>query len=139
MLATGVYATLEDLAKAKGVESSYVSRVLRLTLLAPEIVDAILDGRQPVEPLLDDLLEACSVWHTRAGNDDLAGMGLEPAWQQLRAAIHCHVYVVVLSAACGRTRTRLVMARNRKIERLRVDENPPWLVMEPEGPAPEPP
>ena len=41
MLDTGVYATLEDLAKAKGVAPSYVSGVLRLTLLVPEIVEAI--------------------------------------------------------------------------------------------------
>jgi hypothetical protein len=47
MLADGVHATLEDLARAKGVTPSYVSRVLRLTLLAPELVEAILDGRQP--------------------------------------------------------------------------------------------
>ena len=33
-----------------------MSRVLRLTLLAPEIVEAILDGRQPAELQLDDLL-----------------------------------------------------------------------------------
>jgi hypothetical protein len=52
----GVYGTLEDLAKAKGAATSYVSRVLRLTLLAPEIVEAILDGRQPAELQLDDLL-----------------------------------------------------------------------------------
>jgi hypothetical protein len=31
--------------------------VLRLTLLAPEVVDAILDGRQPTELQLDDLLQ----------------------------------------------------------------------------------
>ena len=54
---TGVHATLEDLARAKGVNATYVSRVLRLTLLAPEIVEAILDGRQPAELQLDDLLE----------------------------------------------------------------------------------
>ena len=47
MLDTGAYATLEDLARAKGVAPSYLSRVLRLTLLAPDIVEAILDGRQP--------------------------------------------------------------------------------------------
>ena len=58
MLDTGVDATLEDLARAKGIAPSYVSRVLRLTLLAPEIVEAILDGRQPAELQLDDLLEA---------------------------------------------------------------------------------
>ena len=43
--------------RAKGVAPSYVSRLLRLTLLAPEIVEAILDGRQPAELQLDDLLE----------------------------------------------------------------------------------
>ena len=57
MLDAGVHATLEDLARAKGVHATYVSRVLRLTLLAPEIVEAILDGRQPAELQLDDLLE----------------------------------------------------------------------------------
>ena len=52
-----MHATIEDLARAKGVNATYVSRVLRLTLLAPEIVEAILDGRQPAELQLDDLLE----------------------------------------------------------------------------------
>ena len=44
--------------EAKGVNATYVSRVLRLTLLAPEIVEAILDGRQPAGLRLDDLLDA---------------------------------------------------------------------------------
>ena len=57
MLDEGAHATLEDLAKAKGVAPSYVSRVLRLTLLAPDIVEAILGGRQPEDLHLDDLLE----------------------------------------------------------------------------------
>ena len=57
MLDEGVHATLEDLARAKGVHATYVSRVLRLTLLAPEIVEGILDGRQPATLQLDDLLE----------------------------------------------------------------------------------
>lgn len=56
MLDEGVYATLEDLAAAKRLAPSYVSRVLRLTLLAPAIVEAILDGRQPAELQLDVLL-----------------------------------------------------------------------------------
>jgi hypothetical protein len=57
MLDEGVHATIEDLAKAKRLRKSYVSQVLRLTLLAPDIVEAILDGRQPAELRLDDLLE----------------------------------------------------------------------------------
>ena len=47
MLDTGVHATLEELGRAKSVNGTYVSRILRLTLLAPDIVRAILDGRQP--------------------------------------------------------------------------------------------
>jgi len=57
LLDEGVHATREDLAGAKGVNGTEVSRILRLTLLAPEIVEAILDGRQPAELQLDDLLE----------------------------------------------------------------------------------
>ena len=68
MLDTGVHATLEDLARAKGVAPSYVSRVLRLTLLAPEIVEAILDGRQPAELQLDGLLEKFPLeWDLQCG------------------------------------------------------------------------
>jgi hypothetical protein len=57
MLDEGVHGTLEDLARAKRVHATYVSRVLRLTLLAPDLVEAILDGRQPAELQLDDLLD----------------------------------------------------------------------------------
>jgi hypothetical protein len=56
MLDAGVHATLEDLARAKGVHATYVSRLVRITLLAPDIVEAILDGRQPAELKLDDLV-----------------------------------------------------------------------------------
>ena len=68
-----MHATLEDLARAKGVAPTYVSRVLRLTLLAPEIVEAILDGRQPAELQLDDLLEGFPLeWEgQRAAEEDV--------------------------------------------------------------------
>jgi hypothetical protein len=56
MLDTGVCATIKDLARAKGIGKRYVSQLLRLKLAAPEIVEAILDGRQPTELQLDDLL-----------------------------------------------------------------------------------
>jgi hypothetical protein len=57
MLDVGEYSTIEDLAKAKGIAKTYVSQILRLTLLAPDIVEAILDGRQPAAMQLDELLK----------------------------------------------------------------------------------
>ena len=57
MLDEGAHATLEGLATTKDVHATYVSRVLRLTLLSPEIVEAILDGRLPAGLKLGDLLE----------------------------------------------------------------------------------
>lgn len=47
MLEEGDYQTLEEIANAENINPSYVSRLLRMTLLAPEIVEAVLAGRQP--------------------------------------------------------------------------------------------
>ena len=47
MLERGDYATIRDIERAEGVTNSFVSRVLKLNLLAPDIVEAILDGLQP--------------------------------------------------------------------------------------------
>ena len=46
MLETGRYGTAADLSRAEEVTKSYLSRILRLTLLAPDIVEALLDGQQ---------------------------------------------------------------------------------------------
>jgi len=43
----GKYSSISDLAEALGLDRSYVSRIMRLTLLAPEIVEAIVDGPEP--------------------------------------------------------------------------------------------
>ncbi len=56
LLESGDYATIQDLAAAEKINPSYLSRVLRLTLLAPTIVEEILDGRQPAGLQLDMLL-----------------------------------------------------------------------------------
>src|SRR5689334_5453817 len=44
MLETGRYATIKEIAKAERINPSYVSRILRLTLLAPATVEEILVG-----------------------------------------------------------------------------------------------
>ena len=57
MLESGEYATIAELAEREGIAPSYVTRVLRLTLLAPDIVEAILDGKQGPEVTLARVLE----------------------------------------------------------------------------------
>ena len=57
MLESGEYSSAAELAKAEKVNDSYLSRVLRLTLLAPEIVEAIVAGHQPSTLQVDDLLK----------------------------------------------------------------------------------
>src|SRR5882672_7477436 len=57
MIESGKYASSAELAKAEKVNDSYLSRILRLTLLAPDITEAILTGRQPSTLQLDDLLK----------------------------------------------------------------------------------
>jgi hypothetical protein len=56
MLENGTYGTIADIAAAEKINESYVGRVLRLALLAPDIVEAILDGRQPPDMSLAVLM-----------------------------------------------------------------------------------
>jgi hypothetical protein len=58
MLEEGRYASIRELAAAEGVDRTYVGRVLNMTLLAPEVVEAMLDGRQSSELSLSDLLQS---------------------------------------------------------------------------------
>ena len=57
MLESGEFATIAELAEREGIAPSYMTRVLRLTLLAPDIVEAILDGKQGPEVTLAQVLE----------------------------------------------------------------------------------
>jgi len=47
LIETGVLASIKEMARAKKINPSYVGRVLRMTPLAPEIIEAIMEGRQP--------------------------------------------------------------------------------------------
>ena len=57
LLEAGAVATVRDIAAAAKINESYVSRALRQTLLTPDIVEAILDGRQPAGWCLPALLK----------------------------------------------------------------------------------
>ena len=57
MLESGEFATIAELAEHEGIAPSYMTRVLRLTLLAPDILEAILDGKQGQEVTLARVLQ----------------------------------------------------------------------------------
>lgn len=55
-LDAGICGTISELAGAEKLNTSYVSHQLRLTLLAPDLVEAILDRRQPPTSQLQPLM-----------------------------------------------------------------------------------
>ena len=61
MLESGECGSITELAAAEKIDRSYLCRVLRLTLLAPETVEAIMDGRQAEEVTLPGLMKGFPV------------------------------------------------------------------------------
>jgi hypothetical protein len=57
MLEVGRHASISEIAAAEKIDRGFVGSILRLTLLAPDIVEAILDGRQPPTLGLPTLLK----------------------------------------------------------------------------------
>jgi len=57
MLESGRYATLRELAKAEKINESYLGRILRLTLLSPDIIKSILSGQQTRTLVLADFFK----------------------------------------------------------------------------------
>ncbi|WP_290557504.1 hypothetical protein [Aestuariivita sp.] len=57
LLESGEFITVAELAEHEGIAPSYMTRVLRLTLLAPDIVEAILGGTQGPEMTLALVLD----------------------------------------------------------------------------------
>jgi hypothetical protein len=55
MLDDGVYASVSEIGDAENISKSYVSRILRLALLAPDIIEAILAGRADHSLMLERL------------------------------------------------------------------------------------
>lgn len=57
MLEDGRYASISDIARAEKLERTYVGDILRLTLLAPVIVEGIVEGRHAEEMTLPGLMK----------------------------------------------------------------------------------
>lgn len=76
MLDNGHHASIRELAKAENVNRAYVARLLNLTLLAPVLVEAVLDGHQPEGLTLSAVVEdvppiwadQTAAWSGRSGD-----------------------------------------------------------------------
>ena len=55
MLGKGVYTSVSDIGDAENISKSYVSRILRLALMAPDLVEAILEGQRGSALMLNQL------------------------------------------------------------------------------------
>jgi hypothetical protein len=75
MLESGQYTTIAELAEREGIAPSYMTRVLRLTLLAPDIVKSILEGKQGPEVTLARVLEPFPL----AWNNQYDAVGTPPS------------------------------------------------------------
>jgi hypothetical protein len=58
MLEAGAYRSAGEIAEAEGITRSFVNRLVRLTLLAPDIQEAILDGRQARGMQIEEMTRA---------------------------------------------------------------------------------
>jgi len=72
LLESGRYTTIGELARDVGVDNSYLARMLRLTLLSPDIIQAILDGTEPDGLSLEKLYRMPVVWEEQRQLPNLA-------------------------------------------------------------------
>ncbi len=55
MLDDGVYGSVIEISDAEGISKSYVSRILQLALLAPDLVERVLEGSSGINLRLEAL------------------------------------------------------------------------------------
>lgn len=61
LIESGEYASVTELAKAKGINQSYACRMMKMTLLSPRLIEAALDGRLPSSITQRDLTRPTSL------------------------------------------------------------------------------
>jgi len=60
-LESGAAATIQDIADAEGISDRYVGRMLRLSYLAPTVLDRLLVGRKPPTVSVKDMAAAAEL------------------------------------------------------------------------------
>lgn len=79
MLECGEFTTINELANLEGIAPSYMTRVMRLTLLSPAVIETILDGRQGPEVSLARLMNCFPIdWEEQRAQNLTPRAHLEP-------------------------------------------------------------
>jgi hypothetical protein len=99
MLESGEYASIREIANAEKINETYVGRVLRLTLLAPEIVEAVLNCKQlPHVSLLALIRPFPAAWRNQLkeisaqAKSDSQSPSLESCRSTIELRPHSHLF-----------------------------------------------
>jgi hypothetical protein len=88
LLDEGRYGSISEMAEAEGIERGYLGTLLRLALLAPALIERIINGQQSAELTLPRLLEPLPAdWSEQRG---LLGNSPIPNTGEHREAYHPH-------------------------------------------------
>ncbi|WP_436642172.1 recombinase family protein [Microbaculum sp. FT89] len=85
LLASGKARTLREIASAEGVSERYVARLIPLAFLAPPLIEAILEGRQPVTLDATNLMAAAPL--PLGWREQVAVIGRQPSFAKSEAAV----------------------------------------------------
>jgi len=103
----GAYSSVSDIGEAEGISKSYVSRILRLALLAPDIIEAILAGGADYALTLETLERP-----------------LPASWEEQREALRAGVTRAVNHGTFSRGRRSAQRSSARNSPRLPPREGP---------------
>jgi hypothetical protein len=128
LLDEGEFSTIRELARSEKIDPSYVGDVLRVTLLAPDIIEMILDGRQPpmlqCETLRKSLPLAWEEQHrgnSRRRMTGCGGIAIKSCDQVPRPNI---AFAVFCNAKWSKGLT--ITGSDFRFERMRTRRSPLW-------------
>jgi hypothetical protein len=109
LLDDGTYASISDIARAEKLDRTYVGDILRLTLLAPWVVEAIVEGRHPAEMTLPGMMKEVPMeWEAQRAVFEISARCADAASADSNRRVHADP---ALLKALGRAHDRSHVAR----------------------------
>ncbi|WP_425444839.1 hypothetical protein [Tabrizicola aquatica] len=98
MLESGEFATIAELAEREGIAAPYLTRTMRLSHLSPDLVESILEGRQPRHLTLEVLWKAAQVKDAGINEAETCAAlaRLDPLWDELFPAEQARIVTMLV-------------------------------------------